>query len=678
MAHRSLTLLCLGNLAFAASLFAQAPSAPAAPSAPVAPVSAAALPLGPLLGTDRVGPVLLRDETLPQVLELLQRWTGKTVLRPQALPAATYNLTLPEGATRDEALQAVETILSLNGVAVIPQGDRFLKVVPNTVARAEAPQLIDGPVSALPPSGRVVAKLFHLQSTSAEDAAKLIAPMLNSTLASPPVVFSRTNTLLVTDSVANLRRIEAILLDLDQPKLGVSAKTYELQHASATSLEALLRKLFAGPLLGRLSTGTSLSIDERTNRLIVVGEPRQHAMFDQLVAQLDVKSNPTTRTEVLPLRHANAPDVATLLAQLITGQNTAASRATGNRGGAAAARPATPAPAAAPAPGQPAGAAAATQTGAEEFSQGVTVVADTRSNSLVVSGTGDDLRLLKALVGQIDVVLAQVRIEVVIAEVTLSDSASTGIDQLGLTVTGSKLTGFSAAGPSFSLTNGAVIAGSSTDLSATIGLTATPRKGDTNILSNPSITTTHNKEATIFVGESRPVITGTTTTPTGGNLSTSSNVSQRDIGIELKVLPLIGQDGSVQLQVSQKVEDILGVVQLDGNEQPRIGRRETQSFVSARSGEIIVLGGLQRSQQTETTSRLGGIPLLGDLLGGSRTEDTKTELLIFLRPYVLAGTPADNADAFRRLDDSVQREPARAILDRRPGEAAPAVGAEAK
>jgi len=672
VAPRFTTLLCLGAIALASSLSAQAPLAPAAP---VAPVAAAAVPAGPLLGGDKVGPVLLRDETLPQVLDLLQRWTGKTVLRPQALPTATYNLTLPEGATRDEALQAIETLLSLNGVAVIPQGERFLKVVPNTVARAEAPQLVDGPVSELPLSGRVVAKLFHLRSTSAEDAAKLVAPMLNATLASPPVVFARTNTLLITDSVANLRRIEAILLDLDQPRLGVTPKAYELQHANAASLEALLRKLFAGPLLGRLSAATAISIDERTNRLIIVGDPRQHAMFDQLVAQLDVKSNPSTRTEVLPLRHANAPDVATLLAQLITGQNTAAARATGNRAGAAPARPATPAPA----PGQPAAAAAATtQTGAEEFSQGVTVVADTRSNSLVVSGTGDDLRLLKALVGQIDVVLAQVRIEVVIAEVTLSDSASTGIDQLGLTVTGSKLTGFSASGPSFGVTNGAVISGSSTDLSATIGLTSTPRKGDTNILSNPSITTTHNKEATIFVGESRPVVTGTTTTPTGGSLATSSNVSQRDIGIELKVLPLIGQDGSVQLQVSQKVEDILGTVQLDGNEQPRIGRRETQSFVSARSGEIIVLGGLQRSQQTETTSRLGGIPILGDLLGGSRTEDTKTELLIFLRPYVLAGTPADNADAFRRLDESVQRDPARAILDRRPGESVPAPLPEAK
>ena len=217
------------------------------------------------------------------------------------------------------------------------------------------------------------------------------------------------------------------------------------------------------------------------------------------------------------------------------------------------------------------------------------------------------------------------------------------------------------------MTNG-TIAGGTNDLSATIGLTSTPRKSDTNILSNPSVTTTHNKEATIFVGESRPVVTGTTATPTGATLATSSTVSQRDIGIELRVLPLIGQDGSVQLQVSQKVEDILGTVLLDGNEQPRIGRRETQSFVSARSGEIIVLGGLQREQLTQTEGRLAGIPLIGDLLGSSSEERTKTEMLIFLRPYVLVGGAADTADALRVLDASVQREPARAILDAKPGQ----------
>ena len=115
--------------------FGQAtPAAPAAPAPAVVPGVAAAVPLPGLSGSDQIGPVILRDETVAQVLDLMQRWTGKSILRPQALPASVYTLSLPASITRDEALLALETLLNLNGIAVIQQGDKFLKVVPNLVA----------------------------------------------------------------------------------------------------------------------------------------------------------------------------------------------------------------------------------------------------------------------------------------------------------------------------------------------------------------------------------------------------------------------------------------------------------------------------------------------------------------------------------------------------------------
>ena len=80
----------------AAAVSASAPSQPT----PVAAV-AAAIPLPGLSGSDQVGPVILRDETVAQVLDLMQRWTGKSILRPQALPASNYTLSLPAAATRD-------------------------------------------------------------------------------------------------------------------------------------------------------------------------------------------------------------------------------------------------------------------------------------------------------------------------------------------------------------------------------------------------------------------------------------------------------------------------------------------------------------------------------------------------------------------------------------------------
>jgi Xaa-Pro aminopeptidase len=130
---------------------------------------------------------------------------------------------------------------------------------------------------------------------------------------------------------------------------------------------------------------------------------------------------------------------------------------------------------------------------------------------------------------------------------------------------------------------------------------------------------------------------------------------------------LIGKDGAVQLQVSQSVEDILGSVRLDGNDQPIIGRRTTDSFVSAMSGEIVVLGGLQRTITTKSTSRLGPIPFLGDLFGSSTDLEEKQELIIFLRPYVLNGSAVDNLDALSRATSSAIGPEAKKALDNVPG-----------
>ena len=632
-------------------------------------VTPVATPAPGLLGTDRVGPVLLRDETVAQVLELLQRWTGKTVLRPQALPANLYTLSLPAAATRDEALLAIETLLSLNGVAVIQQGDKFLKVVPNLTAKAESPSLLTGSTLTLSPSGRVASKIFTLKHANGQEVVAQIAGMLNTTLATPPVFFSRNNAVLVTDSITNLQKIETLLTQLDKPQLDVIVtKIYSLKHAMAVDLVNKLTALLRTPAAAgaspfRLSTGTSFTADERTNRVILMGSADQHDFFDKLIEQLDTNSDPNTKTDVVFLRHANAAEVSTLITQLITGQTTAANRA-GNKTTNGAARVTTPTPA--PTPAGAAAAGTTQQNGADEFSNMVTVIPDVRSNSVVVSGTKDDLRLLHELIDKIDIVLPQVRIEVVIAEVTLSDNDENGFSALGATVTNGRLVsvGGTLIGGSVAGVGGVgqAVVTSDGNLSGLLSLNTIPRKNDTKILSVPAVTTTHNKEATLFVGESRPVITGNTVAGTTGQVV--STVSQRDIGIQLRVLPLIGKDGSVQLQVSQSVEDILGEVTLDGNQQPIIGRRTTDSFVSARSGEVVVLGGLQRRQQTKQTNRLGPIPFLGDLLGNSKDQDTRTELVIFLRPYVLNNSAVDNLDALGRIDASPMKEDVRKVVDK--------------
>jgi general secretion pathway protein D len=645
-----------------------------------------------------IGPIKFGEITIDAALERLENWSGRTVLYPAGLPATSIRFSLNEKVTREEARQALETLLTLNGIAVTPLGTKFLKVMPLNIARTEAPEFIEGSTLDLPASGKIASKLFQLKFLRASEFAPQISGLLNAGAASAPVVFEKTNAMLLTDAVSNLQRVETLMQQLDQPSLsGLSPKFFLIRNSTASALVTKLQGLLTGTTAASLGTSTVYQADDRTNQIILLSDSRQHAFFEELITRMDTAGESSSRQEVIPLKHANATEVRTLLSDLISGQTSVNSRSgaaqaanqqlTAARNAAQAAinqanlarqaaqqnaqnRPGN-------APGnQPVQAAvpnlvfnggAAAPTESQQFSSILTVVSDERSNALVVSGTVEDLRLIKDIVAQLDVLLAQVRIEVVIAEITLSDAASSGIESLGLTVTANKLVGFNGAAPGVVVTDGLLVdpVTGARSLSATLALSTTPRKSNTNILSVPNIVTTHNKEANIFVGESRPVISGYQNTGVNqGTVGTgyTSNVTYREIGIRLTVTPLIGNDGSVQLDIKQEVNDILGDVLIDGNAQPIIGSRTTESFVSARSGEIVVLGGLQRKTLSKSTSRLAGIPLIGDLLGKRSRENTRTDLVFFLRPYVLTNTAADNVEALERLERSPQRAEVKSAL----------------
>ncbi|MEN9840895.1 MAG: hypothetical protein RL376_695 [Verrucomicrobiota bacterium] len=641
---------------------------------PAQPSITAAPPAEEMIST-----LVLRNESVDMVLDLYERWSGRILLRPPTLPAATFTLNLDKPLPKSEVLRALETLLNRNGIGLAPLGERFTLVSALNLIRADAPELIDGSTLGLPPSGRIAAKIFKLSFLRVTEFSPQIAPLLSPAIATPPAIFEKTNSFLIVESVANLQRIERLITELDRPSSGsLAVKAYDLKYAKASDLANKLRTLLTGALASQIGTATTYQPDDRTNQLLLISDPREHPFFDSLVARLDTRADPATRSEVIFLKHADAVQVEALLAKLVSGQNSAAQSSGSGTSRLSRSRtenPPAPKPVATP---TPAAAALVNATPSEEFSNLLTIVSDERSNAIVVAGTPDDIRLVVSLVNRLDVLLAQVRIEVVIAEVTLNDNSSSGIDALGLRVENNKLTGFSGSTAGLSIggigTDGATSGfadstGYGQNLTAAIGLSTTPRKDKSAILSVPTIVTTHNKEAEIFVGETRPIISGTQSTPSGnsgGNFNTSSTVTQQKIGIRLRVLPLIGSSGTVQLEIEQEVEDVLGTVKIDGNDQPRIGSRTTTSFVSAANGEIIVLGGLQRSTESKNSSRLGPIPFLGDLFGSRSRAKGRTELIFFLRPIVLTNTALDNVEALQRIDDTPQGKKVRALLEARP------------
>jgi len=615
-----------------------------------------------------VNQLMLPDADIDTMLTALEQLTGRMIIRPQQLTTATYNLKIKSPVTKAEAIVAIETSLALNGIGLSPLGDKYLKVINLQVVKQEAPELITGSAFSQPATGKPAAKIFQLEFARAQEVQAQIAGSLNP-LYGGAVVLQNANALLITDSISNLQRAELLLQTIDKPfTSGTKPKFYQLRDAKASDLVNKLRGIITGPLQQQMGTATSYSADDRTNQIILITDPRQHAFFDDLIERLDRKADPNTRTEVIYLKHAKATDVVNVLSKIISGTTTALQRQ-----GSASVRPGqapTPATPAAPAaPTVVSASNASNAEGANEFSALMTVVNDDRSNAVVVFGTADDIRLVRALIDKLDIVLPQVRIEVVIAEVTLDDQSASGISALGLKVDGDKLIGFSGSTVGASVSNATIKrpgASGPWDLAAEISLNTTPRKRQNAITTVPTVVTSHGKQAKFFNGETRPVVTGTIQSAAGVStgLASSSTVTQQQIGTTLTVTPFIGVDGAVQLDMVQSVEDVIGEVLVDQNKQYVIGRRESTNYVSAKSGDIIVISGFRKNSTLRSSSRFGPIPILGDLLGSRSRGKTMSDLVFFVRPVVLTNTPAiDNADAYRRIDSWPSRDEVKKEID---------------
>lgn len=648
--------------------------------------------------------LVFRDESLDQVLEVLERLTGRSIIRPQALPAATFTFSRRRPMTRDEAILAIESLLSINGIGVTPMGDMFLRVVPLARVRSEAPEFLVEPASTLPPSGRVVSRLLELDFLNLTEIQTQLNLLLSPNGGSI-IPFEKSNALLVTDTVSNIQAMEQLLARVDRPTARrTETRFYPVRFARATELVNQIQAFQAGPGGTELGAGTVITADERTNQILLVADPRQFEFFENLIERLDVQADLTTRNEVLYLKHADAVEVASILAQLVSGgQSGAGARAGGTQrrgqqtrlgtpgqmtpqqrqqqqrqqrqqrqqqqrqpqggmpqlpgqGGRVGAQQASEAP-------QPSQAVQAVleEAAGTDFSESLTVLPDERSNAIIISGTREDIVLLTDLIEKLDIVLAQVRIEAFIAEVTLTNNRGRGISEFGISYIDGVVSP-SVSGPGYSITAERT-AGEAVNWEALF--TTAESNSNIRVLSVPMIVTTHNQEATIEVGESRPIITGTLSDGQFGS-SIRSNVTYQNIGIILTVTPLIGGDGTVQLAIDQEVNDIVDEVRVDGNDQPVIGTRRANSFVSVADRETVILGGLHSTNRSSTKSRLGilgQIPLLGNIFSSRGRNDTRRELLVFIRPTVLPATTDVHRDAQEAIEKHTQRDSIRELLD---------------
>ncbi len=607
------------------------------------------------------------DMELNDVLLNLEKLTGKPIIRSQSLPAVKINFNGQGSMTKSEAILVIKSLLALNAVIVTDLGDDLIKAVPAAGAQgpsAQVPEFLHGSTLDLPPSQVYYTKFFKFNYLDAEKEGVQVVTSLGAS-GGNPLMLPKNNALLVTDMLVNLQRMEEVLITADTPDYDSERIFFfTLKHIKAADLAQRLTKLTTGTsgIARYFNNNTTFEADERTNQLIAITHPSNEPILQNLIDELDKDVEPITSSEVFYIKHAQATEIDSLLEEVISGQQNARNKSES----ADKNKQTSPESNTAPGPGgvdaqvantAPMPAADSGLVVAElginlQFSDFVTVVADERSNAIVAYGTKSDLLQIGRLIEQIDVLLAQVYIEVLIAEVTLTDNAASGFSEFNIQGTGDLATTLLDPATSFAAStavNQGQLANSPFEAAITLNpddfaviLRTAAENTNIRILSVPNIVTTHNQEANVNVSQSQPIITSSVTNLTTNSTdgTTSNDVQYRDIGIQLTVKPLIGSNGIIQMEIEQIVENVVTTTSINGTDQPIIGKREATSFVSVSDGQVIVLAGLQETLFNTSDGKLwliGDLPIIGDLLNPESESNDRRELMIFIRPTVYFG-----------------------------------------
>ncbi len=612
--------------------------------------------------------------------------TGKTLLTsPGVQPLLKNEITLEsqEGVplTREEYLDAIESVLSMNGIVLEPFGEKFLKVLPLKTVRTDGIRIqMDTPDGGYPEKSQVVSQMIQLKAIAVSEAQKAIEGFKRPD--GLIQTFERTNSLLVTDTQENVNRMLEIIKFIDQPLVATEevhvrvirfAKADEIkkrleeivaesqkqsqakeeikantsgspgftrtagatspltgrplppglsrltaaaqQQQAASSPNEILETLVSDADRGMIRGKVQIISDERSNQLIIITRKENMNFFERIISVLDIETSPDVKVEVQRLEFADAEEVSTMLNDLIgnaTSKKDDAAPAGAPKGAAdTPSRSTTLAEAVAARASRTAAAAPGGDSGASKLGQlskdNIKILADKRTNAIVMMGSPSDLAAIKEIVKNMDIQLSQVLIETVVLEVSLGDKFETGIDWVRrmkpTTETRSVLTGYdeTTGAPIYQLQTverdssyrygasggaggkklaenlfGAVTNAAGVVSSGYAGLEymatfkklrldtiiqASKSDSQTKVLSSPVLLTVDNKEATIEATDLRYMYKGMRymgySSTVGGAGSYEPDIEQRDVGLTVKVTPRINPTGNVMLTIEETFENAI-------------------------------------------------------------------------------------------------------------------------
>jgi general secretion pathway protein D len=652
------------------------------PAAPLtAQQSTAPAPKAQRAGKEETVMLNFVQADLEAVVRAIGQFTGRQfVIDPRV--KGTINLVTERPVTRQQAYEQLLSALRLQGFTIVesPQPGGIARILPEADAKLQGGRVV-APSTAAPRGDQIVTQVFQLSYESATNMVPILRPLIapNNTISA----YGPGNSLVITDYADNLRRIAQIIAAIDQPG-AADAEIVPLKHGLAVEIAAIAtRVLDEGARAAGLAVDAGQRVqvlaEPRTNSLIVRTASRARLyLAKQFIEKLDQPSLTPGNINVVYLRNAEATKLAPLLRAIVAADPSFVPQ-TGDGG----LTPATTAPRPPGQPGQPVAppqpspASIAAGAGAAGGLAGM-IQPDAATNSLIITAPEPLYHNLRATIEKLDVRRAQVVIESLIVEVSADKAAEFGVQFQALgglrdanrddtSVIGG--TNLGARGSGTNIIDAAQNLGSlgpGLNIGVIRGRVTIPGIGEVtnlgflaraletranaNVLSRPNIQTLDNEEAKFLVGQNVPFQTGAFTQAAPGAINPFQTFERRDIGTQLRVRPQISEGGAVRLSIYLEVSSIAPTT-VQG--QIVTNKRSFESAVIVDDGNFVVLSGLIEDRSSDSESKvplLGDLPLIGGLFRYDNRSRTKTNTMIFLRPYVIRDERASSTLAADRYD----------------------------
>jgi len=606
-----------------------------------------------------------KNVELTDLIQTISELTGKNFLYDETVQGKATIIS-PESMTLDAAYQLFLTVLNIKGFTVVPSGNTNKIVSLKNAKESNLPTVVRGGGKV---TEQVITRVFRLKHL---DAA-IVAPTVLFPLMPPTAnvaAYGPSNSLIITDTGANIDRLAKIIYELDQPEGESGIEVVALEKSKADDIAKALNAIMSQPDAAKRRVGASATTEAPLKiipypagrSLIVMAGKEEMAIIKSLIARMDKEIDGTrANIHLCYLENADAVTLAVTLNEILTGVKTGAGGIRSQ--------------------GQPAGASpvAGLPTTGPLTTGPLTITADKPTNSLIINASLDDYKTIKEVIDKLDIKRKQVYVEALILELSMDATQRLGASLQGAaSINGNSLvlgssnqnTGPIGLASALTQTNGVpdlltaaieglLVGGFAKPITVT-GPAGTPitipalsvlidlSKTDTdvNVLSAPRLLTSDNEEAEIIVGSNVPIITGrlnavNSTTSGSAGLTQSVAVERQDVALKLRFTPQITEGDLVRLNVYQEITNIAPSSSTVGDPNqvgPTFTKRVLRNTVLVENHKTVVLGGLIDTNVTDSVTKvpiLGDIPGLGWLFKRTSTKKQKTNLLVFINPTII-------------------------------------------